>query len=243
MPFFAGEFGARLPMIKCLFSCTSPMLQIEDKTIGIVGYYCNRGSMGVVVAGAAYPENTTESGAGTVTSIVGFEGFYDCIIANNNSEIVIREAIARNAGRYGVMSRHISRVSARSADLTGCALTAAYADRSSMLDVRFADISNSYNGIQAFNTSNITAVETIAKNIANVVVDSSTGSTVNCSQMTVSNYKDGFVVSHGGVIIAPCKGVSIARGTLFGQATNTLTFNGIIYDDGSTIEYTPGIDF
>ena len=249
MPFFAGEHGARLPVIKCLFSCTSPMLQIEDKTIGIVGYYCNRGSMGVMAVGAAYPENTTQSGAGDIEAEVGFEGFYDCVIANNNSEIVLRECIARNAGRYGIMSRHISRISARSADLTNCgtiikekvknneAVTntekettaAAYADRSSMMDVRFADVSGSYNGIQAFNTSNATAVETIANNITNIVADAQAGSIINCDIMTIDNVKDVFKVSKGGSIVATGAKLSNVTGTKYNVTTDIYTSNGSIY--------------
>lgn len=238
MPFFAGEFGARLPMIKCLFSCTSPTLQIEDKTIGIVGYYCNRGSTGVVVAGAAYPENTTESGAGTKEADVGFEGFYDCIIANNNSEITIREAIARNAGRYGAMSRHISRVSARSADLTGCQLAAAYADRSSMIDVRFADVSDSLNGIQSYNTSNITAVETIANNIAELVAEAREGSIVNCDSMTIDSVKDVFKVLKGGSIVATGAKLSNVTGTTYNVSTDIHTSNGTIYSQYNVTDNT-----
>lgn len=248
MPFFAGEFGARLPVIKCLFSCTSPTLHIDERDIGIVGYYCNRGSMGVMAVGSAYPENTTQSGAGEIEAEVGFEGFYDCVIANNNSEITLRECIARNAGRYGIMSRHISRVSARSADLTNCGTiinekvknnetvteteketcAGAYADRSSMMDVRFANVSGSFNGIQSFNTSNATAVETIANNITNIVADARAGSTINCDAMTIDNVKDVFKVSKGSTIIATATPTNVS-GTLYSKEKNTLNVNGIIY--------------
>ena len=236
MPFFAGEYGARLPMIKCLFSCTSPTLQIEDKIIGIVGYYCNRGSMGLIVTGAAYPENTTESGPGDIEADVGFEGFYDNIIANNNSEITLRECIARNAARYGIMSRHISRISARSADLTGCGhggtlndRAAAYADRSSIMDIRFANVSDSYNGIQSFNTSNITAVETIANNIENCVANSSEGSIINCSKMTIDNSNNIFQISNGSTIVATNSNVTNTTGNLYNKETNALSQAGVIY--------------
>ena len=249
MPFFAGEHGARLPVIKCLFSCTSPMLQIEDKTIGIVGYYCNRGSMGVMAVGSAYPENVVGSGSPDVEQEVGFEGFYDCVIANNNSEITLRECIARNAGRYGIMSRHISRISARSADLTNCGTiinekvkndetvtvtekettAAAYADRSSIMDVRFADVSGSYNGIQSFNTSNITAVETIANDITNIVAEARAGSIINGDIMTINNVKDVFIVSKGGSIVATGANLSNVNGTTYNVTTDIYTSNGVIY--------------
>ncbi len=228
LPFFGGEFGARLPVIKCLFKLETGnednTVFIEDRYYPIVGYYCNRGSMGVIAGETTYSGSTSEGLAN-----IGFEGFYDNVIANNNSEIVLREAIARNAGRYGVMARHISRVSARSADITGCADTAAYADRSSMMDVRFADVSGSNNGLQCFNTSNMTAVETIAKNITNIVADSREGSVLNCAEMTIDTVKDVFKVLNGGTIIATSTSPTNVSGTLHSKTVNTVDVNGVIY--------------
>lgn len=234
-PFFSGEHGARLPCIKCLFSCIVPDggwipskytddsgNEIESNIV--VGYFCNRGSMGVIAGEAIY----SGSEAGGLEN-VGFENFYDNIIANNNSEIVLREAIARNAGRYGVMARHISRVSARSADITGCGETGAYADRSSMLDVRFANVSNSKNGLQCFNTSNMTAVETIANNITDVVADSREGSVLNCAEMTIDSAKDVFKVLNGGTVIARKTSPANVTGTLYSKDINAVDVNGVIY--------------
>lgn len=228
LPFFGGEFGARLPVIKCLFKLETGnednTVFIEDTYYPIVGYYCNRGSMGVIAGETTYNGSTSEG-----LSNIGFEGFYDNVIANNNSEIVLREAIARNAGRYGVMARHISRVSARSADITGCADTAAYADRSSMMDVRFANVSGSNNGLQCFNTSNMTAVETIANNITNIVADSREGSVINCAEMTIDNVKDVFKVLNGGTIIATSTAPTNVSGALHSKTINTVDVNGVIY--------------
>lgn len=234
-PFFSAEYGARLPCIKCLFSCIVPeggwvTEKYTDEngnevaTNMAVGYFCNRGSTGVIAGETTYSGSTSQ-----VLANVGFENFYDNIIANNNSEIVLREAIARNAGRYGVMARHISRVSARSADITNCADTAAYADRSSMMDVRFADVSGSNNGLQVFNTSNMTAVETIANNIANIVADSREGSVINCAEMTIDNVKDVFKVLNGGTIIATSTAPTNVSGTLNSKERNTVDINGVIY--------------
>ena len=228
LPFFGGEFGARLPVIKCLFKLETGnednTVFIEDTYYPIVGYYCNRGSMGVIAGETTYNGSTSEG-----LSNIGFEGFYDNVIANNNSEIVLREAIARNAGRYGVMARHISRVSARSADITGCADTAAYADRSSMMDVRFANVSGSNNGLQCFNTSNMTAVETIANNITNIVADSREGSVLNCAEMTIDTVKDVFKVLNGGAIIATSTVPTNVSGALHSKTINTVDVNGVIY--------------
>ena len=234
-PFFSAEYGARLPCIKCLFSCIVPeggwVTQKYTDESGneveanvAVGYFCNRGSTGVIAGEMTYSGSTSQGLAN-----VGFENFYDNIIANNNSEIVLREAIARNAGRYGVMARHISRVSARSADITNCADTAAYADRSSMMDVRFADVSGSNNGLQCFNTSNMTAVETIAKNITNIVADSREGSVINCSEMTIDTAKDVFKVLNGGTIIATSTAPTNVSGTLNSKERNTVDVNGVIF--------------
>lgn len=234
-PFFSAEYGARLPCIKCLFSCIVPEggwvtekytdeNGKEVETNMAVGYFCNRGSTGIIAGETTYSGSVAQGLAN-----VGFENFYDNIIANNNSEIVLREAIARNAGRYGVMARHISRVSARSADITGCADTAAYADRSSMMDVRFADVSGSNNGLQCYNTSNMTAVETIAKNITNIVADSREGSVLNCAEMTIDNVKDVFRVLNGGTIIAVNSKISNHSSVVYNVDVNTLNVDGVIY--------------
>lgn len=235
-PFFSGENGARLPAIKCLFSCIVPtggwvsgVSTEADNTA--VGYFCNRGSTGVICGEAIY-EGSIAKGIENV----GFENFYDNIIANNNSEIVLRESYARNAARYGVMARHISRVSARSANITNCGQVAkngecagAYADRSSMMDVRFADVSGSYNGLQCFNTSNMTAVETIAKNITNIVADSREGSVINCAEMTIDNVKNVFQVLNGGAIVATSTEPTNVTGKIHSKTINTLDANGVIY--------------
>ena len=222
-PFISGENGARLPCIKCLFSCIVPEggwvtgPTTEDVNCA-VGYFCNRGSTGVI-AGA------DNNGLANI----GFENFYDNIIANNNSEIVLREAYARGAARYGVMSRHISRVSARSANITNSGDTAAYADRASMLDVRHADLTGSNNGIAAYHASTVTANEAVASSIPGTVADARYGSTINCQAITAAESKDAFKVAGGAAIVATDAKVTNATGTKYSQSTNTLTANGVIY--------------
>ena len=219
-PFFSAENGGRLPSIDCLFSCITPEGGWSNENQA-VGYYCNRGSMGVILGGV----NTD----GTLKN-VGFEGFYDNIIANNNSEIVLREAIARNAARYGVLSRHISRVSARSADITGCGEVAAYADRSSMIDVRKADLSDSACAIATYHASTVAANETIANNISGEwAVDSRQGSTIDAQGIVMDTVKGAFMVLEGGTIVASKANVTNVSDTLYNSEVNTLTANGVIY--------------
>lgn len=225
-PFISGENGARLPCIKCLFSCIVPeggwvTTGVTEAINCAVGYFCNRGSTGVISGSA----NT----AGVLAN-VGFENFYDNIIANNNSEIVLREAYARGAARYGVMSRHISRVSARSANITNSGDTAAYADRASMLDVRHADLTGSKNGIAAYHASTVTANETVASSIPGTVADAQYGSIINCQAITAAGSNDSFKVTGGATIVATGAKVTDATGTKYSQTTNTLTENGVIYE-------------
>jgi hypothetical protein len=224
-PFFSGENGARLPCIKCLFSCIVPVggwIASGDSDIVnvTVGYFCNRGSMGVI-AGSVDTNG--------VLANVGFENFYDNVIANNNSEIVLREAIARNAGRYCVLSRHISRVSARSADITNCGDIAAYADRASMMDVRHADLSGSKTGIAAYHASTVTANETDANNIETLVADAQYGSLINCQAIACDTVADAFRVTGGATIVASGAAITNVSGTKYSQDSNTMTANGVIY--------------
>ena len=215
-PFFSAENGGRLPGIKCLFSCIVPEGGWNETNYA-VGYYCNRGSTGVIL--------------GSTEEEVGFEYFYDNIIANNNREIVLREAVARNAGRYGVLSRHISRVSARSADITGCGEIAAYADRASMMDVRCADLSGSRTAIVAYHASTITANETIANTLTGFwVIDSRQGSIINCQGIKINGANSVFNIAEGGTIIASQAVLENVKNTIFSTTPNMTSKDGIIYN-------------
>ena len=215
-PFFSAENGGRLPAIKCLFSCITPSEGWNSDNYA-VGYFCNRGSSGVIL--------------GSAGANVGFEGFYDNIIANNNSEIVLREAIARNATRYGVLSRHISRVSARSADITGCGDIAAYADRASMMDVRCADLSGSSRAIVAYHASTVTANETIANNISGFwAVDSRQGSIVNCEGIIMNWVNSVFNINEGGTIVSSGAILENVANSKYSNTPNEVSADGIIYN-------------
>ncbi len=215
-PFFSAENGGRLPSIKCLFSCKTPEDGWNDSNYA-VGYFCNRGSSGVILGGSGLA--------------AGFEGFYDNIIANNNSEIVLREAVARNAARYGVTSRHISRVSARSADITGCGEIAVYADRASMIDARLADLSGSFNAITAYHASTVTANGTIAEQLSGFwAIDSREGSTVNCQGLVINGANSVFHVDVGGTIIATGAQLENVVNSIYCKTPNEVTNEGIIYN-------------
>ena len=215
-PFFSAENGGKLPSIKCLFSCITPEEGWNSSNYA-VGYYCNRGSTGIIL--------------GSTDTIVGFEGFYDNIIANNNSEIVLREAVARNAARYGVLSRHISRISARSADVTSCGEIAAYADRASMIDIRCANLSGSRSAIVAYHASTITANEAIANHLTGFwAVDCRQGSTINCQGIQINGVNSVFNIAEGGTVIASGAVLENIQHTKFSATPNQISADGIIYN-------------
>lgn len=220
-PFFSAENGGRLPAIGCLFSCIAPKEGWNDNNYA-VGYFCNRGSTGVIMGSV---------GANGVLKNVGLEGFYDNVIANNNSEIVLREAICRNAARYGVLSRHISRVSARSADLTNCGDIAAYADRASMMDVRHADMSGSGRAIVAYHASTVTANEANANNMrGSWTIDSRQGSIINCQGIKINGANSIFHIDEGGTIIATGYVAENIEHSIFSSTPNETSKEGIIYN-------------
>ena len=220
-PFFSAENGGKLPAIGCLFSCITPEDGWNENNYA-VGYFCNRGSTGVIMGSV--------NGSGVLNN-VGFEGFYDNIIANNNSEIVLREAICRNAARYGVVSRHISRVSARSADITGCGDVAAYADRASTMDVRHADMSGSNRAIVAYHASTVTANEANANNMQGFwAVDSRQGSVINCQGFKINGANSVFNVKEGGTIVASDCVTENIEHSIFSVTPNEVSANGIIYN-------------
>lgn len=209
-PFFSGEYAAKLPCIGTLFKRTA-----GDDT-PTLGYFANRGSNGVVLPGC------------------GFDGFYDGVIANNESSITIREGVSKNMTRWGVHARHNGEVSARSITATNCGV-AAYADRVADLDVREADLSDSDMAIYAEHTSRVNANGCHANNCGSsgdYVVKSGNGSVLNCTSLEVQNAVGNiFTVINGGTLIAfsPIT-TGLAEGkTVFSQDKNTLLATGIIF--------------
>lgn len=226
-PMFSGQHGARLPAIGTLFKLTAGSLAM--------GYFCNRGSTGVILGSDSW-----------VGKACGFDGFYDCILANNNSEIVVRYGTAKNAGRWGIHARHISRISARSCDLQGCSI-AAYADRCSMVDVRQSTMTGSTVALQSFHASTITANGSTANNLAtsDYAFVSTDGSIINCADMTITDPASKlFKVENGGVITvfaATISGLTFGQ-EMFSQTKNTLAEAGIIYSDLTDISLTSFAD-
>lgn len=213
--FIGGENAAKLPTIGCLFKLIA---QPTDGR-GVVGYFANRGSNGVVLAGA------------------GFDGFYDGVIANNESSITIREGIARNCTRWGVHARHNGEVSARSCDLSNSGEIAAYADRVANLDAREANVNGSKIALAAYNGSiingNMDEPITNCGNGATAIIQSKFGSLVNVASTQFVNSQATIIeVAAGGLVSA--NGITVSNSAdgveTFSQAVNTITANGIIFN-------------
>ncbi len=188
-PFIAGENSANLPAIGCVFRL---MPETVESGMTVCGLLCNRGSSAVVLPAS------------------GFDGFYDGVIANNESSVTIREGISRNMTRWGVHARHNGEVSARSCVITNCGI-AAYADRVADLDIREAVLDGSIVAIESNNLSRVNANGTHAKNcgaLGGYVVKVANGGFVNCADFDVSNY----------------------AGNLYNIQLNTLTSDGVIFD-------------
>jgi hypothetical protein len=183
--FIGGEYAAKLPTIGTVFQ------QVAKGEKTVVGYFANRGSEGVVLPNC------------------GFDGFYDGVLANNESSITIREGICKNMERYGLHSRHNGEISARSCIATNCGV-AAYADRIGDMDVREADLGGSKVAIDCKNISRINA---------------------NGCHATNCGTTDGYVVIVNGGGIVNCAGIETTGsvGTIYNTATNTLTANGVIF--------------
>ena len=136
---FRAEDGGRLPKIKCVFKLET------QGNYPVAGIVCNRGSSCVV------------------STLCGFIGFHDGVIANNESSITIREGITMNCERWGCHARHNGEVSARSVIATGCAFepesadvyAALCADRIADLDGREAWVSAGTTAFRVANASRI----------------------------------------------------------------------------------------
>lgn len=207
-PLFGAQYGGRLPCIATVFKWMSGTQA--------VGYFCNRGSYGVIEEDC------------------GFDSFHDNIIANNNSEVVIRFGVAKNADRWGIHARHISRISARSCDLTNCDI-GAYADRASMIDVRESDLSDCNNAIDFQHGSSGTANGATANGIKseNNAIKVFFGSSLNASHIKIDNPAG--LVFHcrygSNIAVFGEEITNVPEGAdIFNLSTNSLSRDGIIYN-------------
>ncbi len=222
--FIGGENGAGLPCIGCVFKVTQ-----NTDNIAVVGYFANRSSKGVVLASS------------------GFDSFYDGVISNNESSVTIRQGIARNMTRWGVHARHNGEVSARSADLTNCAV-GAYADRVANLDAREADCGGCGRAIYACHASQICAAGTNCANggdgsSGSIIVDAESGSVVDANGMKITdpNCDAVFAVNYGGIITANLLDNFSNRRkcTVFNKTRNTFTdYHGIILANSDYTSHT-----
>ncbi|MGN0995846.1 MAG: hypothetical protein ACI4PG_02975 [Candidatus Ventricola sp.] len=214
-PFIEGNNGARLPLIDCVFRLIS---ENNDDNGYVCGMLCEKGASGIILDGA------------------GFIGFFDGIIANNNSEIICRNGVLTQCGRYAAHARHISRISVRGCDLSGAYRCAVYANRVSSVDARTAHADDAHNLLLAVNDSTINANDMrVGKVWGDYVAAADALSTINCGNMTVRRYEgDGacFRVSNGSTLAL--HGVNKPRlkskkASMTSQEVNVLTGEGVIY--------------
>lgn len=206
--FLRAENGGKLPQINCVFK----LVNNQKNNIPVAGMVCNKGSIGVV------------------NPLCGFIGFYDGVIANNESSVTIREGITMDCTRWGCHARHNGEISARSIIATGCAKensfesAAVSADRIADLDSRGAYISNKGVQIRCNNTSrmNCNGMNIVGDGENTVEIVNENVSTLNAISMLVS----------GTVKITNASGSTMLVGNYnFDKEYifNTLTANGVIY--------------
>jgi len=189
-PAFSVQNGGRLPFIRALFQ--------QSAGPQACGVLLNRGSMGVIADNA------------------GFRNFYDNAIVNNNSELVARFAVLSGATRWCVHARHISRVSARSCNLSNTSssgTSGAYADRISDIDVRQANLNGNSYGVQAHNGSRIVVLGATAR---------------DCSSYSALVQMGSFI-SGAGAFTGDAGLDTTGTTTPFNQTVNTLTADGAIF--------------
>lgn len=139
-----------------------------------------------------------------------------------------------------MISEIIVAVLAFAGTLVGCGVgnaegAAAYANRASMIDVRYALLDGSRLAVWAEHASTITANQATADNTTGVnVAASSEGSIVNCQGITIDGSAASailFKVVKGGTLVASNAAVTNlgAGTTLYSDAANTVSAAGIIY--------------
>lgn len=213
-PFLEGNNGARLPQIDCVFTLTSPC---NDQNGYVCGMLCDKGSAGIILDGG------------------GFQGFFDGIIANNNSEITCRNGVLRDCGRYAAHARHISRISVRGTDLSEAGRCAIYADRASTVDARAAWASGGRNGLLAMNDSTINANDmTLLGFWGEYLAAAGALSSINCTDLKAGDYYGRgpcFQIRNGSqMALYGVSGDILNSGVpLYSQQVNVLTGDGVLY--------------
>ena len=207
---FRAEDGGRLPKIKCVFKLVTPV------EYGVAGVCCNRGSSCVV------------------STLCGFIGFNDGVIANNESSITIREGITMNCGRWGCHARHNGEVSARSVIATGCATDTNYSAESAALCAdRIADLDGREGWVSAGTTIfRIANASRMNCNGTHVVGDASAISTIVAQSLSLGNFVQMTMV--GKLKVSYAEGAMLTLDTydMEGEYTyNAISKHGIIYRD------------
>ena len=210
---YCGGVG-RLPLVGCVFALAS---ENNDENGYACGMLCDKGSVGTVLDGG------------------GFVGFFDGVVANNNSEITCRNGVLQDCGRYAVQARHLSRVSVRGADLSGAGQCAVYANRVSQVDARAAWSAGARNGLLAANDSTINANDATLQGLwGEYIAAADALSTVNCGNLVGDDYYGGgpcFQVRNGSQMALHGLSGNLWEGQapLYSQQPNQLTGEGILY--------------
>lgn len=204
---FRAEDGGRLPKIKCVFKLTN------KGEYDVAGICCNRGSSCVV------------------TTLCGFIGFNDGVIANNESSVTIREGITMNCGRWGCHARHNGEVSARSVIATGCATDAKYSGESAALCAdRIADLDGREAWVSCGNALAVRNASRMNCNGLHILGSADETAIIYATAVSVGNFISMYV--DAGVKIDYSQGAMLSIGEYTFRESyvfNNVTNKGIIY--------------
>ena len=153
-------------------------------------------------------------GAGSSAEVLPSKGFIGAgaigIFADRGSTINANGANVSSAGQYGIATANSSTINANSANANGA---------------------GQY-GIHAVNGSTINARSANANGAGTVGIFAVNGSTINACNTLIQNQSSAhprIIVSEGSTIEALGINTTGGTSTVFSQAVNTLTANGIIY--------------
>ena len=175
-------------------------------------------------------------GAGSSAEVLNGKGFIGAgangLYAVNGSTINANGANCSNSGQYGILSSSASTINAASANCSNAGSAGVYA-YCSTINANGANCSNSgIIGIYAY-CSTINAQGANCSNAGVIGVYSQQGSTINAYNAIIQNQTTGtarVLIQNGSTVEAA--GINTAGGTVpaLSQASNTLTYNGIIYE-------------
>jgi len=224
----AGSFG-----IAASRSSTINAHAADASGAGTYGIYAYNGSTinaegadasGAVTNGIAASRSSTINAHAADASGAGTYG----IFAEDGSTINAEEANASGAGSHGIYADDGSTINAEEANASGAGATGIYARRVSTVNADSADASGAgSHGIYADDGSTINADTADVSSAGNYGIYANDGSTINADSADASGAGAlGIYAKAGSTVNA-----AGATGTL-AQAKNTVTNNGIIFQEG-----------